>query len=402
MSGFFRNERGSVAILFSLGLTGLVGFVGAAMDYSRISNTRSTLQKALDAATLMAGKDALEADRVTRREDFVRLFQSNLPQSMWTMAEGVVLTQTDLQLSASLAVTIPNTFGQVLGVPTTTIAISNSVPIGINRLELALVLDSTGSMGVQGKMEALKVAAKNLIDSLVANKAASSKLAIGVVPFETQVRVPTSYDTAEWIDFRKGQPNPRHNATPSTWDGCIMDRDRPYNARKDKPTNGKKDEAYPAQNCASSTLQNILPLTTNPSAAKARIDALTPGGNTNTTIGMVWGYNILTPGNPLSEGAAPGARKPIRALVFLTDGLNTEDRFGHSSEVMDADMRSLCASARTSEIRVFTIRVVEGNDALLRDCATTPSDFYTVDRSSDLHDVFHSIAGKLMRLRLSS
>jgi Flp pilus assembly protein TadG len=401
-SRFLRNQRGGVAVMFSLAITTILGAVGAAHDYSQASNTRTALQGALDAAMLMAGRDALEKGSVIRREDFIRLMQANLPPHLQAMAEGIVLKQTDMRLSASLSTIVSNRFASVLGMPTSAIGIDASVPIGGNRLEVALVLDSTGSMADLGKMEALKLSAKNLIDTLVANQPPGSELALSVVPFGTQVRVATSYDSAEWIDFRKGNANPKHDATPIGWDGCIMDRDKPYNKKKDKPTNGKKDEAHPAQNCAVPTLQAILPLTTSTATARAKIDALVPGGNTNTIIGMAWGYNVLTPGNPLSDGAAPASRRPVRALVFLTDGLNTEDRFPQPTAAMDADMRDLCKSAATADIRVFTIRVVEGNDALLKDCASSPGDFYSTSDSAGLLKVFQSIAGKLMRLRLSS
>ena len=117
---------------------------------------------------------------------------------------------------------------------------------------------------------------------------------------------------------------------------------------------------------------------------------------------MVWGYNTLTPLNPMSNGAATSARTVIRTMVFLTDGLNTADRFGQPTASMDADMRELCRKAKTPDIRVFTVRVIQGNDALLQDCASNPGDFYPVDAAAGLHAAFKAIAAKLMSLRLSS
>jgi hypothetical protein len=65
-------------------------------------------------------------------------------------------------------------------------------------------------------------------------------------------------------------------------------------------------------------------------------------------------------------------------------------------------MRALCTSARSSDVRVFTIRVIDGNDSLLRDCASVPGDYYTTSDSDGIRAAFRSIASKLMTLRLSS
>ena len=36
-----------------------------------------------------------------------------------------------------------------------------------------------------------------------------------------------------------------------------------------------------------------------------KIDAMTPAGNTNTTIGLVWGWHSLTSNLPLTQGPRP-------------------------------------------------------------------------------------------------
>ncbi len=251
-------------------------------------------------------------------------------------------------------------------------------------------------------MAALKNSANQLIDILQANRQPGAEIAIGVVPFATQVRVDTSNAWQPWITLRWGQANPAENTNIFSWDGCIMDRDMPLNRRRTVPNTSRDEEKYPAQNCMYPNVQRILPLTTDLNQVRMRIAALIPDGNTNTTIGMAWGYNLLNPAAPMGHGAAPSSRKPIRTMVFLTDGLNTQDRFGQTAAQMDADMRDLCRDSKTADVRVFTVRVIEGNDALLRDCASDPADFYTTNDSAGLEAVFRSIASKLTRLRLSS
>jgi hypothetical protein len=47
------------------------------------------------------------------------------------------------------------------------------------------------------------------------------------------------------------------------------------------------------------------------------------------------------------------------------------------------------------------VRVIEGNAALLQGCATSSNMFYDVQVSSQLKDVFASIAASLSGVRLS-
>src|SRR5688500_5503521 len=53
---FARDQRGNVALTFSLALIPLVGIAGATADYSRLSLKKSELQSVADAAALGAAK----------------------------------------------------------------------------------------------------------------------------------------------------------------------------------------------------------------------------------------------------------------------------------------------------------------------------------------------------------
>ena len=54
---FAGAKDGNVAILFTVALLPLLAFVGAAIDYSRASKARTSLQSALDTAALMLSRD---------------------------------------------------------------------------------------------------------------------------------------------------------------------------------------------------------------------------------------------------------------------------------------------------------------------------------------------------------
>ena len=61
---FAGADGGNVAILFTIALVPIISFVGAAIDYSRANMARSSMQAALDSASLMVAKD-LSAGTIT-------------------------------------------------------------------------------------------------------------------------------------------------------------------------------------------------------------------------------------------------------------------------------------------------------------------------------------------------
>ena len=156
------------------------------------------------------------------------------------------------------------------------------------------------------------------------------------------------------------------------------------------------------------SLRPLVPLSTNFSMLKTEIDNMTGGGGTNTTIGFVWGWQMLTHGALLSNALAPDPNELDKVMVYLTDGDNTYNRQGIGScngieHCPGADERTaqVCTNIREAGIQVYTIRLINGNAALLRDCATNPSMYYSASAASDLTDVFKSIAQALSNLRLS-
>jgi hypothetical protein len=88
-------------------------------------------------------------------------------------------------------------------------------------------------------------------------------------------------------------------------------------------------------------------------------------------------------------------------IILLTDGLNTANRFTTNPTQIDARTAAVCDNIKLAKIKLFTVRVIEGNLALLQGCATAPNMFYDVQVASQLKDVFTSIAASLSGVRLS-
>ena len=90
-----------------------------------------------------------------------------------------------------------------------------------------------------------------------------------------------------------------------------------------------------------------------------------------------------------------------KVIILLTDGLNTANRFTTNASQIDARTAAVCDNIKAAKIKMFTVRVIEGNAALLQGCATASNMFYDVQVASQLKDVFASIAASHSGARLA-
>ena len=138
------------------------------------------------------------------------------------------------------------------------------------------------------------------------------------------------------------------------------------------------------------------------------VNNMSPNGTTNQTIGLVWAWMSLTGGGPFTVPTMDPNYKYQQTIVLMSDGLNTENRWdGNGSQVsaaVDARMSLACTNAKNAGITVYTVHVNTGGDPtslVLKNCATSPSYFFTVTSSGQLNTVFNQIGTQLSQLRIS-
>jgi hypothetical protein len=126
---------------------------------------------------------------------------------------------------------------------------------------------------------------------------------------------------------------------------------------------------------------------------------MNPTGNTNVTIGLQLAWQTLSPGAPFS---APSPAPDLdKVIILMTDGDNTQNRWTSAQSSIDARTEKACANAKAANVRLYTVRVINGNATLLKNCATKPEMYYDVQQASELNSVFSSIAQNLANLRIS-
>jgi Flp pilus assembly protein TadG len=419
---FIRNRDGSVAPMLALAALPLLGFVGAAIDFSRAATVRTSMQAAADASALMLSKSAPDlspADLTQKATDsFKALFAH--PEAQNVQVETVFQQPENgsftLKMTASAKV---NTiFARVLGRSEIDLSASSEVLWGIKRLNLALVLDNTKSMQQNAKMDNLKTAAHNLLTTLQNAAKKPDDIKVAIVPFSTDVNAGTSNVGASWIDWTEwdaangscskssytSKSSCERNGktwTPnahSTWNGCVYDRDQNNDVTNTATIPGSPATLFRAHQAANCPV-SMMPLSTDWTALNTKIDAMTPTGYTNVTIGLAWGFQLLSPVEPFN---APAPEADLdKVIVILTDGENTQNRWSTSATSIDARTEKVCQNIKDANIKVYTVRVIDGNVSLLKGCATKPSMYYDVQQADQLNSVFSSIAQNLANLRIA-
>jgi Flp pilus assembly protein TadG len=195
---FLDNQRGTVATLTALAIVPIIICVGIGIDYSRTLSAKANLQDSLDAAALAlaqlpAGTPQATLDAKAKTWLTVNLHNKDIQGTTPTVVPS------NGQIVVSASANVPTTLAAILGVKQLPVSASTTVKWG-SKLEVALVLDNTGSMA-GNKLDSLVSAAKTLVDTLLAaNATAPDSVKISIVPFSNTVNVGASHQGESWID----------------------------------------------------------------------------------------------------------------------------------------------------------------------------------------------------------
>ncbi|HEX8900481.1 VWA domain-containing protein [Vitreimonas sp.] len=198
----------------------------------------------------------------------------------------------------------------------------------------------------------------------------------------------------------------------------------------------------------------IVPLTTDRDTVVNAIRAMRHwnGGGTNQAEGLAWGWRVLSPTAPFTEGRPYNdPNDPVRkVIVMMTDGENTSlnnnnDAFqsdyssygfrrvwtdyqddttpsagqpgipavwrrtgitGSSSMVAHINDReeALCEAIKATGIVIYTIQFRDSsadNEERLMNCATSPDHFYQAANAQELQSAFDAIGSGIGDLRIT-
>jgi Flp pilus assembly protein TadG len=198
----FRAARsGNVTLTFALALLPIVGFVGAAVDYSHANAVRTAIQAAVDSTALMLSKEAatLTSAQINTKAFNYFMTMFNRPDAKNIVVTPTYSTNGGSQMIIKATADVPTNFMGIMGFNTMAVSASSTAKWGNTKLRVALVLDNTGSMSSAGKMTALQTATKNLLNQLKAAVTNTGDVYVSVIPFSKDVNLGASNYNASWI-----------------------------------------------------------------------------------------------------------------------------------------------------------------------------------------------------------
>jgi Flp pilus assembly protein TadG len=185
-----RDDRGAVAIIFAFAVVVLVPMVLGLFDLYTASEQKARLQDAIDAAALYAARSELTDDDEIN-ELATRALTANLK-----LIRGATLVSANFRLTDDDTTVIGTATIKPLAIapalfPHHNVSVGTEVVRNSRNLEVALVLDVTGSMTNGTRIADLRVAAQDLVDLVVKDQQTPFYSKVAVVPWSMGVNVGT-------------------------------------------------------------------------------------------------------------------------------------------------------------------------------------------------------------------
>lgn len=375
---FRRDESGAVALVYAPMAIVLLLAAGMAIDYSRGYLVKKEISRALDAAVLAAG--SLATTNQEQMTDLAeRYFDANISDSTRTNFDPkITVTFGQDELTATSSANVQTYLMKLVGHDNMFVAAKSVAGTTLVNVEVALVLDNTGSMS-GSKMSSLKSAAKTLVDTLYEPEGSDEFVRFALVPFTGGVNVGTDKINESWIDkagaSTAAQEDFKSNYTywgmsqydgmtayealnhfNADWQGCVRARvgqgyadgslvdldvwDVPPDASDPdtkwalmvKPVHGYTSwwGSKPSNSSIRNRLEfddtcpnaEILPLSNSKGTIKSKIDSMNADGWTSVPVGLIWGWRVLSSDEPYTEGADYEEDNMRKVIVVLTDGQN--------------------------------------------------------------------------------
>lgn len=445
-----RCKRGTIALISALTACMLAISLGVAVDFGRAHAARSHLQSAIDSAVLHAARKHIlvEGDVNASVNDF---FGVNKPQKHDIRIISVSGNRAGQgTFTGAVIAELHTTFMNIAGFEKLRIEVAAEAVQGSTNVELALVLDTTGSMA-GAKLSSLKNSATDLVETLFNTAASPDKIKVGLVPFAQYVNVGMANRNAPWMnvpadynvttnscwmdypvisqsncrmqnftylndgvpvtyqgevcDYEYGPPVERcqDSTATYTWRGCAGSRAHPLNTQ-----DGGYGTRIPGILNAYCPAP-ILPLANDRDNIRSAIDAMAADGETYIPAGLVWGWRVLSNREPYAESANDPntASGDVRKfLVLMSDGKNTKSPVysdGSHTDSSEATANQLtaelCNNIKADGIEIFTIAFDIADMTiknLLQDCASAGGGYYDVSNAGALADAFSDIGSGMV------
>lgn len=455
---FSDDRRGHFAVLTGVVMSMLAVGVGMGVNLAQLYTVKSNLRHALDSAVTSTARDlttGVIATRDVRRSVEAFLFANAETQSIAgrdLVLSGIDVDTTRRTVEATAHVDVDLFFPLFAGSGTQRVAAANSALYSDRLIEVAMMLDVTGSMARSGRIDKigdLRAAASNAVELMLGSQNPSNpRVRVAIVPYAEAVNTGRLADTV-FVETRGGADLPPAVDAPvavaaSRPDACATERrlrsgaadlgddgpgaERRNGAGKIYLARVNRDDRLGV--CPSAAL---VPLTADKEVLLDTIEDFRASGVTAGGIAAQWGYYMLSPKwrgaiRAADAGDGPANHDPnkvSKVAILMTDGqFNTAFAgvgAGETPQLQQgtrarANAEAICAAMKADGIRVFTIGFDLDNPGMsrserdqaksvLRNCASTdtPSSrhYFEASTGAELDKAFREIIANTERLALT-
>lgn len=241
-TSIWTDKSGNFGLAFGVIAVPVMLAGGLAVDYVSISLERSELQNAADAAAL-----ALAREGKTSKDQALQIAQDIISGNYGFTAAQVSVEQDGGVAGIRASIDMPLVFGSFMGKKTAPVAVNAEATYAFTKYEIALVLDTTGSMA-GGKLTSMRNAVIGLIEGMEEMKLDKDQIKFALVPYAGFVNVGADFGpvingagkvkkpAAPWLDQDAKAPIPQSDLPAEfsrfamyrhlkvDWPGCVETR----------------------------------------------------------------------------------------------------------------------------------------------------------------------------------
>lgn len=335
LTRFSQETDGNMSFLAIAGSVMMMVFGGVGIDMIHAELERTRLQNTLDRAVLSAADLEQRLDPELVVQDFLTKMNMDGANTSVSVSTGLNYKTVTAE-SQSI---FPANFLQMIGIDQLQATAASQAEERISNIEISLILDISGSMGANQKIENLRAAATEFVETVI-DEDDTGLTTISIIPYNATVNlgpVVSEYYTL----------SDEHDVSD-----CAIFPDEDFYSRGISPSETLQRLSHfdpysldvnttetPYSWCPVDEYGSIIAHSADEDELVEHIESLGAGGNTAIDLGMKWGVALLDPsarpainamisdGHIIAEAAGrPAAYDSPDALkiaVVMTDGMNT-------------------------------------------------------------------------------
>lgn len=454
----FRDEEDGMVTLFAcLMIFCMLMISGIGYDMMRHEMERTRIQAVADRAVLAAA----DLDQTLTAQDVVQDYfdKSGMGDFVSSVEVNEGLNFRSVKVNAET--TMNTAFMDYLGVEQLRVPAVSAAEEKVNKVEISLVLDISGSMKNNNKMQNLKDAAGTFVETVL-DPANENLISVSMIPYSehvnagpliyNQLNMQTKHNYSHCVEFPDEE-----------FSSVVLNTTRTYDQMQHFQWNTWSNEAPGVRNtrydtvCPRQSYERIVATSQDADQLKSQIDLFKPRAGTSIFLGMKWGAAMLDPSfRPLnstlaSQGFVDGAfasrpasysdDETMKTIILMTDGQNdrsyriasryyrTTSHYAHwnrynlnqylnwyvnssyhnqfyyqkyNADYGDSLLDNICDAAKDKNIIIWSIgfEVTDHGANVMRNCASSPSHFFRVE-GVEIEEAFTSIARQINKLRLT-